>query len=879
MDASDVFEMDLIRRLPNKESVYPGHLVPSDDDILEEDPRDYHANADDDEEEEEESFEDDDDEQKEHLAPAGSTTIASPAVDRVPSAAETEPFGTDELLALPAPPPSPLTSLSSPLPQIPSSPLPVPSPLTTSPTHTKVPLGYRVVGISLKAASPLPSPTSPPTHHSLPLHAPSISRKADIPEADIAPRKRLLLIAPTPRFEVGESSAAARQPGSTVAHRVNYSFLDTMDAGIRASKRRTMAIIEVVNLRGDRAALHDKVDPLRMYLSSMCTTHEQKRVEARQALDRSKAHNRALEERIVVLETQVHCPKWRHHGADDHATRDIMRIQALEARARNMTQTEAGMAMTAMIQEVTEEDESMLLTKSDKVEKYVDGLPDMIQGSVMASKPKKMQDEIKFATELMDQKIRTLAEQYFSEDYDEEREIEPRPKPARAVTPPLRVASLMVHRRKERAVGLRKLKTEGKAGSKKQRRWKAFGKNTKREWKSKCKPSLLLAVYIGRSENGKTLQSSLTSAYRACICVPKHACVCQSKSNMPFPKPFRLSNTLRPLDRGLPPPRWTENAFPYWHETNKCQELKHQIEEAVNTGHLAHLVNGVTKKREKTSNTQLGEKKKEEKPALEKTLSVCPHKWSAKNINYRRRNLQHQTSTEFVQSHRTGVLQKVKYQIWVSNPIIVKKDDGKRKLRIDFTNINKACTREPHPLPAVEIRAKKLHKYRLKSFLYTYKGYPQIPMAEKEKKKHSSQENEFFATKEDMLADIKETFGRLWAINLKLNTRKCSFGVDEGVYSGHLVTKQGIRADPSKVKAISALQPPKMVSEIQNFSKKLTALNRFLSKSTKKALCFMKTLKSCTSGKMVQWTTEANEAIQRMKECLESLPTMVIDIC
>ncbi|GKB55133.1 putative reverse transcriptase domain-containing protein [Tanacetum coccineum] len=44
--------------------------------------------------------------------------------------------------------------------------------------------------------------------------------------------------------------------------------------------------------------------------------------------------------------------------------------------------------------------------ESDEVEKYVSGLPDMIQGSVMASKPKKMQDAIEFATELMDQKIR-----------------------------------------------------------------------------------------------------------------------------------------------------------------------------------------------------------------------------------------------------------------------------------------------------------------------------------------------------------------------------------------------------------------------------------------------------------------------------------------
>ncbi|GJT91391.1 putative reverse transcriptase domain-containing protein [Tanacetum coccineum] len=52
----------------------------------------------------------------------------------------------------------------------------------------------------------------------------------------------------------------------------------------------------------------------------------------------------------------------------------------------------------------------MFPEESDKVEKYVGGLPDMIHGSVMATKPKTMQDAIEFATELMDKKISTLAE-------------------------------------------------------------------------------------------------------------------------------------------------------------------------------------------------------------------------------------------------------------------------------------------------------------------------------------------------------------------------------------------------------------------------------------------------------------------------------------
>ncbi|GJZ45315.1 putative reverse transcriptase domain, ribonuclease H-like domain protein [Tanacetum coccineum] len=100
-------------------------------------------------------------------------------------------------------------------------------------------------------------------------------------------------------------------------------------------------------------------------------------------------------------------------------------------------------------------------------------------------------------------------------------------------------------------------------------------------------------------------------------------------------------------------------------------------------------------------------------------------------------------------------------------------------------------------------------------------------------------------SEEEMMADITETLERPRAINLKLNPKKCSLGVEEGVYTGHHITKQWIRADPSKVKVVSTLRPPTTVSEMQNLNKKIAAL-------------------------------KADEAFQIMKECLESLPTMVI---
>ncbi|GKF06324.1 reverse transcriptase domain-containing protein, partial [Tanacetum coccineum] len=48
--------------------------------------------------------------------------------------------------------------------------------------------------------------------------------------------------------------------------------------------------------------------------------------------------------------------------------------------------------------------------ETDKIERYVGGMPDLIYSSVVASKPKTMQEAIEMATELMDRRINTLAE-------------------------------------------------------------------------------------------------------------------------------------------------------------------------------------------------------------------------------------------------------------------------------------------------------------------------------------------------------------------------------------------------------------------------------------------------------------------------------------
>ncbi|GJV62864.1 hypothetical protein Tco_1473692 [Tanacetum coccineum] len=190
------------------------------------------------------------------------------------------------------------------------------------------------------------------------------SRRADIPEADMPPRKRLLLTTPRPSCEVGESSAAAaaRQPGPTMAHRVDYSLVDTMETRFRDTERRMMTALEMVNMRvsyqvdvrsressefysrhhdaqKDRATMRAEIEVLRRERLA----YEQESMENHQALARSEAYCRALEVRVTVLETEVRRHEWQRQAADDFAVRHIMRTQALEAGARVDTLEDTGL--------------------------------------------------------------------------------------------------------------------------------------------------------------------------------------------------------------------------------------------------------------------------------------------------------------------------------------------------------------------------------------------------------------------------------------------------------------------------------------------------------------------------------------------------------
>ncbi|GKA25861.1 hypothetical protein Tco_0711970 [Tanacetum coccineum] len=296
---------------------------------------------------------------------------------------------------------------------------------------------------------PIPLPTSSPS-----LLLPSANHRADRPEVCLPPRKRLCF-AFGPRYEVGESSstAAAR---STRGFKADYGFVATMDREIRRDLERDIGY-----------GITDTWDEMLVDMSGAPTTDEtelgRRMTEFATRVRDRRAHARTtlLMEREARIDYRVAGSGPQETGGDYRvadsgpqetgilqamidqgvtatlAARDADRntndddshnsgtgVRRTERTAREFDHDAAyGMPWKTLMKMITGkycprneikklkmEIWNLKVKESDKIEKYVGGLPDMIHGSVVASKPKTMQEAVEIATELMDKKIRTFDE-------------------------------------------------------------------------------------------------------------------------------------------------------------------------------------------------------------------------------------------------------------------------------------------------------------------------------------------------------------------------------------------------------------------------------------------------------------------------------------
>jgi hypothetical protein len=223
-----------------------------------------------------------------------------------------------------------------------------------------------------------------------------------------------------------------------------------------------------------------------------------------------------------------------------------------------------------------------------------------------------------------------------------------------------------------------------------------------------------------------------------------------------------------------------------------------------------------------------------------------------------------------------GVIREVTYPEWLTNTVMVKKANGKCRMCIDFTDLNKACPKDEFPLQRINSLVDATSSSELMSLLDCYSGYHQIWMKKEDEPKtsfitpsgtycylrmpeglknaggsfsrmtaqvlHSQIVRNVLTYVDDIIvkstkqenhvADLQETFANFRQAGLKLNPQKCVFGVKKGKFLGFLVSIKGIEANPSKIEAILWIEPPNSKKGAQQLAGRLASLNRFISRST-----------------------------------------------
>ena len=82
-------------------------------------------------------------------------------------------------------------------------------------------------------------------------------------------------------------------------------------------------------------------------------------------------------------------------------------------------------------------------------------------------------------------------------------------------------------------------------------------------------------------------------------------------------------------------------------------------------------------------------------------------------------------------------IQEVYYPDWLANVVMVKKANGKWRMCVDFTDLNKACLKDSYPLPRIDQLVDSTAGHKLLSFMDAFSGYNQIRMDEADQEKTS----------------------------------------------------------------------------------------------------------------------------------------------
>ncbi|CAG2220461.1 unnamed protein product [Mytilus edulis] len=251
---------------------------------------------------------------------------------------------------------------------------------------------------------------------------------------------------------------------------------------------------------------------------------------------------------------------------------------------------------------------------------------------------------------------------------------------------------------------------------------------------------------------------------------------------------------------------------------------------------------------------------------------------------------------------------------WAAPIIIVSKKDKTSRMCVDYRSLNAASKIYSFPLPLIDDLLASVGKAKVMTSLDLKSGYYQVKVKESDKEKtafvcHKGlfefnvlpfglasgpslfselvtevlQGLEHFSTayiddilifsetEEEHLGHIQQVFDRLRQHKLKLKLKKCNFLQNETNYLGFIISKDGLKPDPEKVKAIQGMKAPSNVREVRGLIGCLSYYRRFVPSFSKIAEPIVALTRK---NKVFNWTTTCQEAFEKLRDELVKVPLL-----
>lgn len=271
------------------------------------------------------------------------------------------------------------------------------------------------------------------------------------------------------------------------------------------------------------------------------------------------------------------------------------------------------------------------------------------------------------------------------------------------------------------------------------------------------------------------------------------------------------------------------------------------------------------------------------------------------------------TKAELDRLEERGIITKVTTPTaWVSSMVAVRKKNGKVRVCIDPSDLNRAILREHHPMNTLDDIATRLHGSKVFSTLDANSGYFQIKLTEQSSylttfntpfgryrylrmPMGAKCSAEIFQREmqrifgdipgveivvDDILVHgknfeehnkrLKQVLQRAKSVNLKLNKEKSHFGLSEVNYVGHKLTGHGIQPTQERIKAISSIPDPTTFQELETILGMVAYVSKFIP-NLSELNAPLRELKKQTEWK---WTEVERQSLNEIKRILTSNPCL-----